>query len=260
MSRKIVAVIEKFKDATRYVEPFGGAGTIFFAKEPHLDEVYNDLYGAYVNFFAVLKDDDARERLLYKTRLVPCCRALFRESFKRQKKYRRVEGVLDVDAAFDLFYSRNYCFHGVTHSFGGSQTERAAYQNKLDALHIYAERFKKVLIEGRDFRDIFRIYDSKDSLFYCDPPYETFLSDTSKEYLTNWKKQDEIDFVDLIINGKGRFVVSCYDNENYRRLLDCGYERLDYEASCSCDLKAHKRIESVYWRPSDVNDGRLTFF
>jgi hypothetical protein len=41
-------LIERFPDHQRYVEPFGGAGNVLFAKPPSVFEVYNDLDGRVV--------------------------------------------------------------------------------------------------------------------------------------------------------------------------------------------------------------------
>src|SRR4029077_4964041 len=34
-----------------------------------------------------------------------------------------------------------------------------------------AERLRSVLVENRDFAECIRRYDSRDTFFYCDPPY-----------------------------------------------------------------------------------------
>lgn len=47
-----------------YIEPFFGSGAVLFAKPPAVHEVVNDIDGALVNFFRVLRDrTDELERV-----------------------------------------------------------------------------------------------------------------------------------------------------------------------------------------------------
>ena len=41
-----------------YLEPFFGAGSLFFAKEPVKIEVINDIDGDLMNLYAVLRDEE----------------------------------------------------------------------------------------------------------------------------------------------------------------------------------------------------------
>lgn len=48
-------IISMFPKHICYIEVFGGAGHVLFAKPPSTVEVYNDLDGELVNFFRVVK-------------------------------------------------------------------------------------------------------------------------------------------------------------------------------------------------------------
>ena len=49
-------IVKKLPGHTCYVEVFGGAGWVLFAKGPSKVEVYNDIDGELVNFFRVVKN------------------------------------------------------------------------------------------------------------------------------------------------------------------------------------------------------------
>lgn len=53
---KIVEQIEEAGEIERYIEVFGGAGWVLFAKEKHAKmEVYNDINGSLVNLYRCVK-------------------------------------------------------------------------------------------------------------------------------------------------------------------------------------------------------------
>ncbi|AKQ71750.1 MULTISPECIES: DNA adenine methylase [Bacillus] len=67
---------------------------------------------------------------------------------------------------------------------------------------------KGVMIECQDFRTIIEKYDSPDTLFYVDPPYvgrEQF-------YAGEFTEQDHRDLARLLIQAKGKVVLSYYDD------------------------------------------------
>lgn len=65
-----------------YVEAFGGAAGVLLQKERGYAEVYNDLDGAVVNFFKVLRDAESRARLIESVVLTPYAKAEFELAWK----------------------------------------------------------------------------------------------------------------------------------------------------------------------------------
>lgn len=51
-------VLKNLPPHTRYIEPFGGGGSILIAKDPAEVEVYNDVNRGVVNFFRVIASRD----------------------------------------------------------------------------------------------------------------------------------------------------------------------------------------------------------
>lgn len=67
-------IIKLFPPHSIYVEPFGGAAHVLFAKEPSPVEVYNDIDSGLVNFFRVLRDPKSFGELALLCSLTPYSR------------------------------------------------------------------------------------------------------------------------------------------------------------------------------------------
>ena len=58
-------IIEKIPEHVCYVEPFFGAGWVYFGKNPSIVEIINDIDGDIVNLFRIIKEHPLEfERLL----------------------------------------------------------------------------------------------------------------------------------------------------------------------------------------------------
>lgn len=92
-------LLPQLPDTHRYIEPFGGSGTVLLNKDPSPVEVYNDRDEDVTNFFRVLRDQ--RETLLEKIALTPFARKEFEEAIERQGD----ESLTDLEQA-RLFFVR----------------------------------------------------------------------------------------------------------------------------------------------------------
>lgn len=118
---------------------------------------------------------------------------------------------------------------------------------RVKNLDLYGGRFASMEIENVDFAECFVKYDSPVTLTYCDPPYAVECSKKYKQ--AAFTAEREIELVELAKNAKGSVVISCYDNERYERLLDCGFGRATFESFMSvCRSKREKRVETLYYR------------
>ena len=73
----------------------------------------------------------------------------------------------------------------------------------------YAKRLEQTQIDNRDALKVIKLWDTKDSFFYCDPPY--FNSN-----MGHYKGYTEQDFENLLITLseiKGKFILSSYPSE-----------------------------------------------
>ena len=170
-----------------YCEPFAGSGAVLLNKEPSPVETYNDLDGEVVNFFRVLRDD--KEALVEAIGLSPFSREEFALAcqldpnltpLERARRFyvraRQVRTGLAQTASLGRWAnckktSRRGMSGVISRWFGG-----------VDALPDIAERLLRVQIENRPALEILELYDSPDTLFYCDPPYIHETRGDSKAY------------------------------------------------------------------------------
>ena len=157
-----------------YVEPFGGAAGVLLNKEPSPLEVYNDLNSDLVNFFRVLRDKEKAAELIRRLRLTPYAREEY-YSF-----YPMPEGD-DIERARALV-CRTGMGIGISMAVSDSRSDFAGdnkkigkkakvFVNRVENMWKIAERFRSVVIECRDALDLIPRYDSPDTLWYLDPPY-----------------------------------------------------------------------------------------
>lgn len=254
-----------------YVEPFGGSASIFFGKEPEIS-VYNDINGLLTNFFRKLRSEKDREIIRGLAIYTPMCQIFWREFKDVCKAYHTKNEKLlqtalekanlaeydkDIAVAFAFFYCQSLSFGGsVLHSYGEhlKPDGRHDHAKRIALFDEYAERLAKTTITNCDFKECIEKRDDPQTLFYCDPPYE---SDSTGDYKTNWTSNDTSDLVAILCGIKGSAVLSCYDGERYKPLLDAGYEKKDFPitASFRSNYKRSERdrVETIYWRRAGAN-------
>lgn len=161
-----------------FVDAFGGAGSVLLEVMRRCDAagarrvlfVYNDLDAEVVNFFRVLRDREARERLREMLKWTPLSRAQFRECLEMPAPEDPVE------RAWRFFVLHQQSFAGAApftpgrwgYDLGGSQLGRWLHsQEHLEAI---GEAFRRVQVECLDFADLLPRYRGENVLVYCDPP------------------------------------------------------------------------------------------
>lgn len=196
------------EDIGRYIEVFGGGGSVLFSKDKHADlEVYNDANGELVNLFRCVKyhpDELKREITGYVNA---------REVFTEIKERLKCPGFTDIQRAAMFFIQIRISFGADTRTYGCTKAG-----NKLspDYLGTVSERLKNVVIEHKDFADLIKVYDRPNALIYCDPPYHT----TERHYSERFSEVDHIRLRDALSNIKGRFILSYNDDEFVRELYN----------------------------------------
>jgi DNA adenine methylase len=152
-----------------YVEVFGGAANLLFAKEPSKVEVYNDINSELVNFFRVLRDDEKWQKLQEQLLLTPYSREEFNLALQP------AEGLDDIERARRFFVRIQMSFGGKGETFGYSRSplnkNPLYYFNKIANFELFHQRIRMVIIENSDFEDVFKRYDTPNTFFFCDPPY-----------------------------------------------------------------------------------------
>ena len=191
----------------RYIEVFGGGGSVLFAKDKHAPlEVYNDANGQLVNLFRCIRFH--REELQREISGYINSREIF-DDIKAQINMR---GFTDIQRAA-MFYVQ------VKISYGADG--RTYGCNKKDISPSYLTEIEKrlksgagVTIEHKDFENLIKVYDRSNALFYCDPPYHK----SEKYYDAEFTSSDHERLKACLSNIKGRFVLSYNDDDFIRNL------------------------------------------
>lgn len=181
-----------------YVEPFVGSGAVFFRKEPIEKEVLNDLDSTLMYHYRILKKTKSRD-------------------FKKD---------IDTIEENQAFFNKKATTEGEKlqkeiikgcNTFGAKGTGKIFVDSnsysKLKNIDKYQERLKNTTLLSQDYKSVIRKYDSKETFFFLDPPYEN-----SK----NLYKKGSFDFVELasFLKGvKGKFLLTLNDSPNIRNLF-----------------------------------------
>ncbi len=201
-----------------YCEPFAGSAAVLLNREPSPIETYNDIDGDVVNFFKVLRDQ--KERLVEAIGLTP---------FSREDFYRAVsvngnaKQLSDLERARLFFVRARQARTGLaqTASLGRwancRNTSRAGmsgvisrWLGSIEDLPDIALRLLRVQIENRPAVELIKLYDDRNTLFYCDPPYVHSTRGDKKAYGFEMKDIDHRALANLLNSAKGKAAVSGY--------------------------------------------------
>lgn len=246
-----------------YVETHGGGAWCLFAKPPSPIEVYNDIYSELVNVFRVLQDPEQFGQFLRLVSLTPYSREVFDECRATLDKK-----VSLVEYAYKWYILARWAYAG---HFGDVWEVTAKESNRQMMAHIsawlstveqlpdIAARLLRVAIENLDAIELIPKYDTENTFFYVDPPYIHKTRNThtqggtiSKGYKHEMTDKDHARLLELLLQVKGKVMVSGYQNELYRDMLEArGWERIDFTARATSAQRTHKgmhtlRIESVW--------------
>jgi DNA adenine methylase len=199
-----------------YCEPFAGSGAVLLNRPPSGVETYNDLDGEVVNFFKVLRDQS--EDLQRAMALTPFSREEFAIACKLDSE------LLPLERARRFYVRARQVRTGLaqTASIGRwancTNTIRAGmsgvvsrWLGAVEQLPEIAKRLMRVQIENRPAIDCIRLYDSKDTLHYCDPPYIHETRGDSKAYSYEMTNEQHADLADALNAAKGKVALSNYD-------------------------------------------------
>ena len=182
-----------------YVEPFFGAGGMFFNKPKAKYNIVNDYDNDVFNLFNVVmhKKDDFIEAFIK----MPIHEGLL----NHWKQNKETEEILKA-LRFIFLSNFTYLGKGNTMCFGTENPKNIILKN-IDATQKYLEN---VQFANRDFRSFFeqlRERNSDDTFIYCDPPYLK----TDDNYETSFTEQNSEDLFNLLMQSKCKFAVSEFD-------------------------------------------------
>lgn len=243
-----------------YVEVFGGAATLLFAKEPSSVEVYNDIDGGLVNFYRVLQDKygfaDDGKLLFDMLRLTPHSR----KEYMFCRAHWNDEGIDEVEKARRFFVVMHQSFSGgttagwrfcKTDSSMGMSAATNRWLSAIDRLPEAIDRLRLVQIDGEDFTKSIKRYDKPETLFYLDPPYIHTTRVDQKSYANEMDNLAHQALVEALLPIEGMAILSGYDHEIYEPLARAGWrKRLITRANMAARVKkggSRAKVEECVW-------------
>ena len=233
-----------------FCEPFGGSAAVLLNREPAPVETYNDLDGEVVNFFRVLRDQ--REILVEAIALTPFSREEFVRAIQEPK-----EGLSDLERARRFYIRARQTRTGLAQTASPGRratcrdTSRRGMRGAVSRwmgspyeLVKIAARLLRVQIDNRPATEVIRAYDSKDTLFYCDPPYPHESRGDSKAYRFEMTDQEHESLSKVLRKVKGKVALSSYHCDLMDDLYS-GWRRIEAPAKLCHSIKK-PRME-VLW-------------
>ncbi len=223
-------IIERIPEHICYVEPFFGAGWVYFGKELSKVEVINDIDKELINMFKMIKYHAPEiERMLeYEF----SGRDMFEEY-----KHCTVEYLTEIQRAVRFLYliSQSFASRGETYGYGTNNrpSPQIFYKGVLEEIK---ERLRNTYVENKSFDDIIKRYDRKYSFFFCDPPYFQ-----TSGYGNTFGENEHLMLRDALTNIKGQFLVTINDHQQVREWYkDFNIQEVKVMYSVSKEKEARK--------------------
>ncbi len=241
-----------------YCEPYAGSAAVLLNRDPSAIETYNDLDGEVCNFFRVLRDE--KEKLVEAIGLTPFSREEFAIAcefdadltpLERARRFyvraRQVRTGLAQRASLGRWANCKQT------SRAGMSGVVSRWLGAIDMLPEIAERLIRVQIENRPALDIITLYDSPDTLLYCDPPYIHETRGDTKAYGSEMSDDDHAKLATVLNSVAGMVALSNYDCD----LIDELYPKSDWHKTVIPERTNHatkgKRTE-VLWTNYDPHE------
>lgn len=202
--------------AHHYCEPFGGSAAVLLNREPSPVETYNDLDGEVVNFFRVLREQT--DELIKAIALTPFSREEFDLAISPPE-----EDITDLERARRFYVRARQARTGLaqTATLGrwanckntsrrGMSGVVSRWLGGVEMLADIAERLLRVQIENRPAIEVIRLYDSPDTLFYCDPPYVPETRRDKRAYGFEMDEEAHRELAQVLHQCKGKVAISGY--------------------------------------------------
>jgi DNA adenine methylase len=201
-----------------YCEPFGGSAAVLLNREPSPVETYNDIDGEIANFFKVLRDQ--KEELIYAIGMTPFSRQEFRVAIEKEVNG---ETISEPERARRFFIRARQVRTGLAQtatvgrwanclktSRAGMAGAVSRWLGSVEGLEYIASRLLRVQIENENAADVIKRYDSKDTLFYCDPPYPHGSRGDKNAYKYEMVDEDHEKLAAILHKIKGKVALSGY--------------------------------------------------
>lgn len=215
VAEKIVELIPPHRI---YVEPFAGGAAVFFNKPKAEVNVLNDKDPEIAFAYRFLKNINEEKINRLK-------RFDWSPSETKFNELKDLKPKDDVERFYRFFYL-------LRRSYGFNRTHFSITKPiNLDRLLTVRDKLKNTEIYNKDYKEIMRKYDSKDTFHYLDPPYPgEWPNEKSKGKPFSFTKEDLVDLRDFLRSIKGKFILSINSSpENLELFKEFNIKKLKFK-------------------------------
>ena len=204
------------------------------ARVDKLTEIVNDINDDLINLHRIIKTRPKSLQAILSSMLVS--RTLFDEI-----KQGIIKPKNDIERAAFYYFLIKQSFGGGRESFilGKSIVPKNIYKSFMK----FSQRLKRVCIEHMDFRKLIATYDSKDTLFYLDPPY--FAAEHYYKAKGEFGESEHRDLAIILQGIQGKFILSYNDCEFIRSLYKDFYIIETKKIKYHLNIKSTKRVQEL---------------
>lgn len=198
-------IIKYFPEHNCYVEPFFGAGGMFFNKPKANYNILNDLDSDVFNLFQVVVNQ--KEELEQAFNIMPIHKDLL-DYWKKELEVEPIKKAIRflLLSNFSLLGKCSQLSYLTSDAENNILRDLQKTQSKLFGCRFNNSDFRKFL-KALSFRG--REKDTLNTFIYCDPPY----LGTGNNYSNSFNEQDSIDLFDCLQATGCKFAMSEFDNE-----------------------------------------------
>ncbi len=121
----------------------------------------------------------------------------------------------------------------------------------IEQLNFIAKRLLRVQIENRPAIDVIKLYDSKETLFYCDPPYIHETRGDTRSYGFEMENHEHKELAKILSSIEGLAAISNYECELMEELYPASKWKKIYSPQKTTNSTKDIRQE-VLWVNYDV--------
>lgn len=250
------SIVALFPPHKHYVETHFGGGAVMFAADPQgRSEVANDRDRWLTNFWRAIQDPKRRALLIERLSCCPFSEVEWLEaSLFHDMNPKACFGKADQAdwAAYHFFVLVRQSLAGRTDSFAplsktrtrqGANEQAAAWWGAVDRLEDVAKRLERVVITSTDAVKLIPREDSKDTLFYLDPPYLIEGKALNGVYAVDADMAHHEALLAALSGIKGKFLLSGYRSDLYDEHAKFnGWNRHDFKID---NKAAHGKTKRV---------------
>lgn len=238
------------EDAKHFCDVFGGSAAVLVNRKPAPVETYNDIDSELVNFFEVLRGSSS-PKLIRAIALTPfsreellraCTPAPVRSKVERARRF--YVRARQTRTGLAQRSSEGRWAHCVLTSRAGMAGAVSRWLGAVEGLPEIVQRLQRVQIENAPAIEVIQRYDTKETLFYLDPPYVHAARGDAAAYGTELSDLDHAELADVLNGIRGRAAVSGYRTSLYDRLYR-NWRRMDAPKK-NCHSVRQMRRESLW--------------